>query len=52
MTMKQMFHISAVISMLMSVLCSISGNTVVSLWKRWCGLLKERWSTVKWLPKN
>lgn len=25
---------------------------MVLLWKQWCGLLKERWSTVKWLPKK
>lgn len=28
------------------------GNTAVLLWKQWCGLLKERWSTVKWLWKT
>lgn len=28
------------------------GNTAVLLWKQWHGLLKERWSTVKWLPEK
>lgn len=53
MNMKQIFHIAVVINMLMSVLCSIA----VEILQYYCGnsdvgLLKERWSTVKWLPKK